>query len=240
MRRTGSIPGWTDGSTRTTCCSWTRPTAPPSSSWRAHAPDVILAGSHYGIDEDHETLATIAPVVTTVDGLNEDTWQDQARLIGESLGLEQAAHDAVADVEDRIEQTRTVHPQWGGPTFVTAFGHEAGVVPIGAGDSFGPRFPESIGLQLSPAVADLPSPDTRLEQPELLDADLLLVSCASPDLRTDLEASALFAELPVVREGRYAPIDVVLSAALTAECAAGRLRARPAGARAGATALADR
>lgn len=62
-------------------------------------PDVILAGTHYGIDDDHATLVGIAPVVTTAKGLTEDTWQDQTLLIGEALGVEQpAAARAVADL----------------------------------------------------------------------------------------------------------------------------------------------
>lgn len=180
----------------------------------AARPDVILAGTHFQIDEDYDTLVGIAPVVTTVKGLTEDTWQDQTLLIGEALGEEAAAQQAVDAVEERIERVRAAHPQWQGKTFVSAFAFEPGAVRITSGDSFGPRFLEKLGLRFSPAAADLPSPDISFERLGLLDADLLLISATSDDLRKDLQSAPLYASLPVVQRGDVIDIDIVLSTAL--------------------------
>lgn len=180
----------------------------------AAAPDVILAGTHFPIDQDEATLAGIAPVVTTVKGLTDDTWQDQAGLIGEALGEEAAAAAAVAGTEARIEQARAAHPGWAGRTFVSAYAHQPGSVRIGAGDAFGPRFLTSLGLAQPPAVTGLVSPDVALEQLGTLDADILLMSYADPDLRAGLEASPLFTSLPVVRDERVVTVDIATSTAL--------------------------
>lgn len=177
-------------------------------------PDLILAGTHFPIDEDHATLTGIAPVVTTRTGLTEDSWQDQTVLIGEALGEEQAAADAVARTEDRIAQVRADHPEWEGRTFASAFAFQPGSVRVGAGDSFGPRFLESLGLTLAPALTGLAAPDIAFEQLGLLDADVLLVNHQNADLQADLVGSPLFAALPVVAQGRVIDIDIAMSTAL--------------------------
>ena len=181
----------------------------------AARPDLILAGTHFQIDEDYATLAGIAPVLTTRTGLTEDTWQDQVTLIGEAVGAEGAASAAVAETEARIAQVRTEHPEWQGRTFASAYAFQPGSVRVGAGDAFGPRFLESLGLTLAPGVTGLASPDVAFEQLGRLDADVLLTTYQTPDLQAALEASPLFANLPVVASGRTVDVDIAMSTALS-------------------------
>lgn len=180
----------------------------------AARPDVILAGTHFPIDEDEATLVGIAPVVTTVRGLTQDTWQDQVTLVGEALGEETAAATAVADTEARVAEVRAGHPGWAGRTFASAYANQPGSVRVGAGASFGPRFLTSLGLTLAPAVTGLPGPDIAYEQLGMLDADVLLVSSANPELRQALAAAPVFANLGAVRAGRIVEVDIAMATAL--------------------------
>lgn len=178
-------------------------------------PDLILAGSHYQIEADYDQLADIAPVLTHMHGLVDDTWQDQTRLIGEALGAEDAAEDAIAEVEARIERIRGDHPEWQGKSFAVGFQFEPGSVRVYEPDTFGPLLLKSLGFEIVPAIANASSADVSFEQLSVLDADVLIMSYGSDDLRADLEANPVFAGLPVVRDGRHLTIDLDVSTAMT-------------------------
>ena len=47
-----------------------------------------------------------------------------------------------------------------------------------------------------------------LEQLGILNADVLIISYASDDLRTSLESSPVFQAVPAVRNGHYLPVSL--------------------------------
>jgi len=183
----------------------------------AARPDLILGGSSYYIDEHYERLSAIAPTVTYVRGQSIDTWQEQTLLIGRALAEEDAARDAVARVESRIERIR---PDFEGLTCSLSYYYEPGAIAVIASpEDAAARFAYSLGFTFTPGVLALAGGPVEsevigLEQLSLLDADLLYMTHASPELRAEMEANSLFANLPAVAGGRYVPVDLTVNTAL--------------------------
>ncbi|MGH8931966.1 MAG: ABC transporter substrate-binding protein [Egibacteraceae bacterium] len=183
----------------------------------AARPDLILAGTFYGVDEHYERLSAIAPTVTYVRGHRVDSWQDQTLLIGHALAEEEAARAAVARVESRIERVR---PDFQGRTCSLSYYYEPGAIAVIAHSEDSPAMLfYSLGFRFTPRVealagAAVTSEVIGLEQLPVLDADLLVMSHASPQLQREIESNPLFANLPAVAGGRYVPlehtVDIVL------------------------------
>lgn len=186
----------------------------PYEQLAALRPDVILAGTRFGIEPELEQLAKIAPVVTFRKGSFVDTWQDQAGLIGEALGAEQRAAEVVAGLEKRLTDLAATHPEWAGRTFTLSFNYQAGTITsVIDPDDFAIRLMNQLGLVLSPTVQTLPTaargqPDVSYELVSALDADVMLLAHASPDVQGQLEAAPVFASVPAVRDGRYVDVDL--------------------------------
>lgn len=183
-----------------------------------YRPDLILAGTYFGIDEQYERLSAIAPTVTYVRGSYVDTWQEQTLLIGRTLASEEAARAAVDDLDARIESLR---PDFEGRTCSLSFYYEPGAIAVVANpDDYSAVFFRSLGLELPPALTALADPEATdsaiigLEQLPLLDADLVIMTHASPELRQEIEANPLFNNLSAVTDGRYVPVEVSVVTAI--------------------------
>ena len=179
-------------------------------------PDLILAGTYYDIDKVHDRLSEIAPVVSYVKGSYEDTWQEQATLIGEATGKEAEAEAAVKRLSDRIAGMAARHPAWQGRTFSMSFNYDTGkITTITNPNDFAIRLLTELGLTLSPKVATLAGddlsvqPDVSYEAVEALDADVILMAHASDQLQGSLEQNPVFANLPAVRNGGLVNVDLV-------------------------------
>ncbi|MDP9403435.1 MAG: ABC transporter substrate-binding protein [Actinomycetota bacterium] len=119
-------------------------------------PDVILAGTYFAIEKEFDRLSDIAPVVAYKRGSYVDTWQEQAALIGEALGEEKAATEAVTALERRIAKLAEDHRDWQGKTFTLSFNFDVGqITTITNPDDFAIKLLNQLGLVLSPAVAKL-------------------------------------------------------------------------------------
>ncbi|MBW3574584.1 MAG: hypothetical protein KY450_06915 [Actinobacteria bacterium] len=86
-------------------------------------------------------------------------------------------------------------------------------------EDFAVRLINQLGFVLSPTVSTLTDdvtqqPTISYEQIESLDADVMLVAHASPDVRADLESLPLFVNLPPVQDDRYVVVDLVAVSAL--------------------------
>jgi iron complex transport system substrate-binding protein len=179
-------------------------------------PDLILAGTYYGIEGEHARLSEIAPVVAYRRGSFVDTWQEQAVLIGEALGEEQRADAVVAALEGRIADIAAQHPSWRDRTCTLSFNYEAGkITSIVDPADFAIQLISELGLVLSPGLEQLPrragvaQADLSYELVSTLDADVMLMAHVSPTVQAQLEALPVFTGLPAVREGRYLPVDLI-------------------------------
>lgn len=179
-------------------------------------PDLILAGTYFGIEAEVARLSEIAPVVTYRHGSYVDTWQEQAALIGEAMGEEQRAAAVVTGLQDRIAGVVAGHPSWRGRTFTLSFNYEAGrITSIVDPADFALRLVAELGLVPSPGLAQLTTSgdagqaDLSYELVSALDADVLLMAHISPSVQAQLESLPVFAGVPAVREGRYVPVDLI-------------------------------
>ncbi|MGH8930870.1 MAG: ABC transporter substrate-binding protein [Egibacteraceae bacterium] len=192
-------------------------TAVPFERIAVARPDLILAGTFYEVDEHYERLSAIAPTVTYARGWRIDTWQEQTLLVGRALAEEDAARAAVTEVEARIDAVR---PDFEGRTFSWSYYYEPGAIALIAHpEDSAARFVQSLGLAFTPEVMALASGEVSsevigLEQLALLDADLLLMTHASPELRREIEANPLFTSVPAVADGRYVALDLQVNVAM--------------------------
>lgn len=98
--------------------------------------------------------------------------------------------------------------------------YEPGAIAVIAHpEDYAARFVYSLGFTFTPRILALAggpveSEVVGLEQLSLLDADLLYMTHASPQLRAEMEANPLFANLPAVADGRYVPVDFTVNNAL--------------------------
>jgi iron complex transport system substrate-binding protein len=172
-------------------------------------PDLILALYAGLTQEQYDNLSRIAPVVAAPEGTQDwgITWQEQTLITGQALGMEDEAETLVADVEDTFAQTRQSHPEFDGATGVVASPWE-GIWVFGSQDprshilaDMGLAMPED----LDEVIGDKFGANISRERTDLLDQSVAVwfVPDPAPDGdAADLHDDALYADLPVVAEGR--------------------------------------
>jgi iron complex transport system substrate-binding protein len=179
-------------------------------------PDLILATNLYSLAEVYPRLAQIAPTVgfpQAEAGLA--TWQELSLAIGKAVGREADAQAAVTRTETGVRDLGAAMPGLAGKTFTSSFYYEPGkFATIDTTESGAAALLAELGMQLSPRVAsEVQDRAVSLEQIGLLDADFVAIGFAGDSLRTDLDASPLYANLPAVRDGRVLQASVQLATA---------------------------
>ncbi len=177
----------------------------------AERPDVIFAIYETIDQQTYDRLSQIAPtVIQSTDYADEETpWDVQLLITGTALGKESEARDLVAQVQGRIDEAKTTHPEFAGKTLVVDFGPESGghwLLPEND-----PR--RSLFTALGFATQDVDG-DVSEEKLDLLNRDVLFVNGATKE---QMLASPAFARLPVVTQDRtlYTTFESNLSGALT-------------------------
>lgn len=193
----------------------------PYEQLAAARPDLILAGTFFGIEEIYDDLTAIAPTVAFESGYYEDSWQDQTRLVARALGHDGEAERVIAGVELAVTEVADAHPEWQDKTFAFAFHYDAANIQvINTTDDPSARLFLELGLALAPGSQELSTQaggvgaSIGLEHVGALDADVLVMLYASDDLRASLEANPLFTGIPAVADGRYQVITFELAVAL--------------------------
>ncbi|WP_156096452.1 iron-siderophore ABC transporter substrate-binding protein [Amycolatopsis jejuensis] len=186
----------------------------------AAKPDLILGTDRPALAQDYPTLTGIAPTISPDTGYNKDTWQVTTRRIGSALGRSAEAERLVGEVESAISAAKSANPKFAGRTFTIGPVTGETVTTISSPQDASALFLAQLGLVLSPKVTSLPNtsiPGRSQISPErldLLDADVLVLTYATPDSRKRLEAEPLFQQLPAVRRGSYIPLDMTTAIAL--------------------------
>lgn len=167
-------------------------------------PDLILATNFYGLEETYAQLSEIAPTVGYRTGWGEATWQDTAAVIGTAVGRSDEMAGAVAEVEEYLAGLAAEMPGLRGKTYAGTYHHSPGGFAVNTDpDGQAARVLGELGLvpsrELNAAVVDRSLSEEKLS---LLDVDLLLISFATAELQTTLEANPMYANLAVVRDGR--------------------------------------
>jgi iron complex transport system substrate-binding protein len=188
----------------------------------AARPDLILATDRSALEgQEYATLSKIAPTLSWQNGYNKDDWRTTTLRVGDALGLKSEAAGVVARVEGAVTAARSDHRQLTGKTFTLGPVLEADSVnTINSVDDASARFFNELGLVLAPSVRKLedtafPGRSTvSLEQLDLLDADVMMLTFNNPQVREELESNPVFQQLPAVREGRYVALDLPAALAM--------------------------
>lgn len=176
----------------------------------AAKPDVIFAIYETIDQKTYDQLSQIAPtVIQSADYADEETpWDVQLLTTGAALGKKQQAQDLVDEVNGKIEEAKTAHPEFGEKTLVADFSSEVDApYLIGKGDPRRALFDE-LGFGAQETVGDVSQ-----EKLSLLDGDVLFINGVTKEQLAD---SPAFQRLNVVREGRtlFAGSESTLSGAL--------------------------
>lgn len=166
-------------------------------------PDLILA-VYSGITEDeYRTLSEIAPTVAQPTGHDDyqAPWNVMTSLIGDALGMGEAAAELVAGVQDRFDAARRDHPEFEGlaAVYAGAFGDSyyaetEGSARVGILTSLGFTVPGEIR-------SDQFYMDISREQLDLLDHDVLVWEVGDEATRRAVESDPLYQQLGVHRRG---------------------------------------
>lgn len=174
-------------------------------------PDLILA-PYSGITEDQYALLTeIAPTVAYPEEAWTTPWRDVITIVGTALGLPRQAEQLVGDLNARLEQAASSHPELAGLT-VAAVWDVGGKFWVYKPADARVAFLLDLGLKSAPAVAELDTGDKTYayglsyEQTDKLVSDILVSYAATEDAaQTFLEQS--YAEaIPAVEDGAVASV----------------------------------
>lgn len=182
-------------------------------------PDLIVAISA-GIDHAlYRQLSQIAP--TLPQSADYPTWsmpwQARTRWIGRAVNREEAAEEAIAEVEQRFDDTRQAHPEWVGKQALSAYFWEGELGVYGSNDLRG-QFLEELGLEV-PARVNRMAGDRFYTEVSLENLDLLNVDAVIWLSEDDAQADA--AQVPgrelmeFHREGREVYADGPLAGAFS-------------------------
>lgn len=181
----------------------------------ATRPDLISATGNAGTGTDFRRLAKIAPTIAFRHSWYRQTWQEETELVGRAVGREAAARRAIARTEAQLRAVVHRHPGLRGRTFTLSSSFEPGkLVTIRDPQEVVARLFGELGLRLAPAARKVPkfSADNEggavsFERLDVLDADVMIVSYTTPQIRQATERHPLFRRIPAVRDGRYLAVD---------------------------------
>jgi len=186
----------------------------------ALAPDLITMVSGGISKKDYETLSKIAPVVGAPVGYEDSAvpYGPHTLLIGQAVGMEAEAQEAVDALDEQFRQLREDHADWQGLTAVHAEAYTGAYYVLGEN---APRttFLSSLGFTPSPELADIVGDEYSKEiSAEKLDlvGDLdLVVWCTDEGAIPDAQANPVISQLDSVQDGNaiwmtYAATDTFM------------------------------
>ncbi|GHE97038.1 iron siderophore-binding protein [Amycolatopsis deserti] len=185
----------------------------------ALTPDLILATADYGLEQEYENLAKIAPTIGYATEWGAQTWQEHVDVVAQALGKTGEAASVKASAQAAIDQVKTQYPAAAGKTFTASVGNTAGkMFTLASEKDFAVQLLQSTGLKLSPAVADAsknesgsPTGTLTPEQYDKVAADLVIVAFTSPDLQQAFESNQLVSG---IKAGNYLVTDMQTISAL--------------------------
>jgi iron complex transport system substrate-binding protein len=179
----------------------------------ALAPDLILAGGDYYIDDEYAKLSKLAPTTAyETTGAFEDPWQTVLRQVAKAVGQGPKAEQVIGEVAGEVAKAKADHPELTGKEFTLSQMWEAGSIGVlrSANDA-GVKMLNDFGMTLAPKVAELKGDEfavqLSLEKVAVLDSNVTLIYYADPGLKPTLEGNALFKGLGSVERGSYVALS---------------------------------
>ncbi|AHH15672.1 putative ferric nocobactin-binding protein [Nocardia nova SH22a] len=175
-------------------------------------PDLILAPNYLMDKAMYEKFSKLAPTVANVSGSQIDPWQDEVTALGKALHKDDEAKKVISDVDGKIDAVAAKYPKLKGKTFLTCLLSTPTQLMVladpkdGSAQTFirlGLTMPEKL-------VAEAPAGGRLALSPERL-GDLssdLLVCGAVPGMQEKFTALPGYSDLPSVRQGGLAFVDM--------------------------------
>ncbi|MFA1550433.1 ABC transporter substrate-binding protein [Actinomadura chokoriensis] len=177
-------------------------------------PDLVLAGGDFYIDKEYEKLSKLVPTVAYQTGPAEDSWQQITQQVAKAVGREADGKKLVGDVEAKIAEVKTAHPELAGKGFAfTSVFLNGNIGVMKSKDDTSVKLLEQFGMRLPEPIAELPgdgfAAELSMEKISVLDVDVL-ISHYNDDAATQkkIEGNKLFADLGVVERGSYVALDL--------------------------------
>jgi iron complex transport system substrate-binding protein len=181
-------------------------------------PDILLGVNSGMSSRDYKTLSKIAPTVAQTDEFIDFgvPWQEQTRMIGEALGVEDKAKQVTEEAEAKMAAVAKEHPDWKGKTAALAYGSGGGKFGAYSSQDYRTRFFEDLGFETPKSIDKIAGDsfyvDFSKEQVRLIDQDVIVMFASEKDVASD----PLYKRLDAVKEGRviYLDLEDQLSGAL--------------------------
>ena len=173
-------------------------------------PDILLGVNSGMSSRDYKTLSKIAPTVPQTDEFIDFgvPWQEQTRMIGEALGLQDKAEQVVKDAEAKIAAVAKEHPEFKGKTAALAYGSGGGKFGAYSSQDYRTRFFGDLGFRTPKTIDKLAGKsfyvDFSKEQVRLIDQDVIIMFASEKDVAGD----PLYKRLDAVEEGRVIYLDL--------------------------------
>ncbi len=186
----------------------------PFEAIAALQPDLILGAYNIPDQAAYDTLAAIAPTIGPLGDLQVDPWSDQITVLGQALRAEDAAAEAIAEVDALAAAVAEELPGLEGATYTFAnFVPGTGIYVIADPDDGASRLFDAMGMEIDPDIVALDEEAVgrvliSFEEIGLLDADLVGVLLNG----TDPSEVIGLAELPSSENGTlidFAYADIV-------------------------------
>jgi iron complex transport system substrate-binding protein len=176
----------------------------------ATRPDVLIGVNSGMTERDYDKLSKIAPTVPQSDEFIDFgvPWQEQTRVTGRALGLEDKANQLVAKVEEKFAQAREENPEFEGKTAALAYASGDGGFGAYATGDYRVRFFEDLGFKTPKAIDELAGDsfyvDFSAERLRLIDQDVVVMFAK----REDVIDHPVYRRLEAVREDRVIYLDL--------------------------------
>lgn len=171
-------------------------------------PDLVLAPQSGLTQDQYDVLAQLAPTVAYPGDPWQTNWRDEIDLIGQAMGKTDEAAQLSTDIDARLADVASAHPEWADMTFAYVYTAQPGSLSLyKAGD---PRVDllTAMGLVEDQTVADIPidgdtfTATVGLERADLLnDADLMFTWFNDEENQRQIESQPLYAQIPAIQRG---------------------------------------
>ncbi|WP_141576256.1 iron-siderophore ABC transporter substrate-binding protein [Actinomadura sp. WMMA1423] len=177
-------------------------------------PDLILAAGDFAIDKEYGKLSKLAPTLAYQNGPAEDSWQQITRQVAAAIGRPEDGGRLVADVEAKIGEVKSKHPELNGREFAfTSVFPNGNIAVMKSGDDTSVKLLQQFGMALPESLRKLPgdgfAAELSMEKVSVLDVDVLISHYNDdPATQKKIEGNRLFAGLGAVERGSYVPLDL--------------------------------
>lgn len=175
-------------------------------------PDLIVAPGYMMDKAMYAKLSRLAPTIGPLTSAQIDPWEDEMTALGKALHKQDQAAKVVADVHGQIDAVAKKYPGLTGKTFLTCMLTTPTQLMVLADPKDGSaQLFTRLGMTMPPAlVSQAPSGGRLSLSPERLSelSSDLLVCGAAPGLQAKFQQLPGYADLPSVRGGGIAFVDM--------------------------------